>query len=146
MQTLEIAVLAGLLLTSGAAWANEASRSMVMYKDPLCDCCEGHAAHLRQNGFDVQIVPTPDLDAVKQANHVPAELAGCHTVLVDGYVVEGHVPASVVDRLLTERPAVRGISLPGMPAGSPGMSGSKTEPFQIYSFSDRGDLEMYAVD
>ena len=105
---------------------------VTLYKNPECGCCEGHAAYLREHGYAVTVQPT---DA----------LAGCHTTIVGPYVVEGHVPARTIERLLRERPAIRGVSLPGMPAGSPGMSGQKTEPFVIYEIAD-GPPKVYAVE
>jgi hypothetical protein len=117
----------------------------VLYKNPQCDCCEGHAEHLRQNGLDVKSIATHDLALLRQRQSVPMELVGCHMLLIDGYVVEGHVSAAAIKRLLAERPAVKGISLPGMPTGSPGMSGPKTEPFTIYTFGG-GEPRVFAVE
>jgi hypothetical protein len=134
------------LLSPVAGVAEDAKPQMTLYKTPQCDCCEGHAEHLRQSGFDVETIATHDLSLIKQEHDVPAELAGCHTILVDGYVVEGHVSASIIERLLAERPAIKGISLPGMPTGSPGMAGPKTEPFTIYTFGGEGDRQVYAVE
>jgi len=126
----------------------QASRDAVLYKNPQCGCCEDYAAYLRRNGFRVKVVATHDLDAVKSQQHVPEELNGCHTTLVSGYVVEGHVPVSIVERLLRERPPISGISLPGMPQGSPGMTGNKTERFTIYEIDARatGNPRIYAVE
>lgn len=116
-----------------------------LYKNPECGCCEGHAAYLREHGYAVMVQPTHDLSLIKRKYGVPDALAGCHTMIVGPYVVEGHVPARTIERLLRERPAIRGVSLPGMPAGSPGMSGQKTEPFVIYEISD-GPPKVYAVE
>jgi hypothetical protein len=91
------------------------------------------------------VKPTHDLPLLHRQHGVPEPLVGCHTTLVDGYVVEGHVPVRSVLRLLTEKPAIKGISLPGMPAGSPGMFGEKTEPFTIYEIGD-GPTKVYAVE
>ncbi len=115
-----------------------------LYKDPMCDCCESYAAYLQQHGFDVRVVDTHDLSLLKEEHRVPAELAACHTMLVGGYVVEGHVPIGALSRLLAERPPIRGIALPGMPLGSPGMAGPKTEPFVIYQITD-GVPAVYAT-
>src|SRR6266852_1321702 len=97
----------------------------ILYKNPQCTCCEGYAAYLRKNGFEVEVKPTNDLTEISQKAGVPEALQGCHTMFVDGYVVDGHVPVNVIRKLLSERPAIAGITLPGMPAGSPGMTGSK---------------------
>jgi hypothetical protein len=109
-----------------------------LYKNPQCDCCEGYAAYLRQNDFEVDVKPTNDLAEISRKAGVPPELEGCHTMFVDDYVVDGHVPVKVIRRLLSERPAIAGITLPGMPTGSPGMTGRKTGPFKIYAVSKDG--------
>ncbi|OHC82466.1 MAG: hypothetical protein A3G73_05745 [Rhodospirillales bacterium RIFCSPLOWO2_12_FULL_67_15] len=118
---------------------------VALYKNPQCDCCEGYADYLRQNGYKVTVKPTHDLSLINRQHGVPEHLEGCHTTLIGGYVVEGHVPVKSLDRLLTERPAIKGISLPGMPQGSPGMTGRKSEPFTIYELS-RGTPRVYAVE
>ena len=138
-----------LLLTGipGAASATaQKPREAILYKEPQCGCCEAYADYLRANGFDVTVQPTHDLPLLKRQYGVPGALEGCHTMLVDGYVVEGHVPVDTLFRLLTERPDIRGISLPGMPAGSPGMSGEKTAPFTMYEIGDGGPPEVYGVE
>jgi hypothetical protein len=141
--------LAGLasLSTANLAYGGGA-RDATLYKNPQCGCCEYHAAYLRRHGYRVTEIATHDLDRIRRDHGVPEKLYGCHSILVGGYVVEGHVSAGIIDRLLRERPKIRGISLPGMPPGSPGMTGSKTEPFQIYEISltasDRP--RVYAVD
>ena len=123
----------------------EQPREAVLYKEPQCGCCEGYADYLRAHGFEVTVKPTHDLPLLHLQHGVPEPLVGCHTTLVDGYVVEGHVPIGAVLRMLDERPAIKGISLPGMPAGSPGMSGDKTAPFTIYEIGD-GPTKVYAVE
>jgi hypothetical protein len=118
-----------------------------MFKMPECGCCEGHAAHLRENGFDVEIKESADLSQLSAEAGIPAEMEGCHTIFVDGYVVGGHVPAGVIKRMLTERPTITGITLPGMPTGSPGMGGPKTEPFVIYAVTkDGAQPTVYATE
>jgi hypothetical protein len=132
-------IIVALGLTPVAAEQLKAS----LFKQPFCDCCDGHADHLRQNGYDVTVQQSENLSSIKKRYRVPQEFEGCHTTIIGGYIVEGHVPANVIRRLLKERPAVRGISLPGMPDGSPGMTGEKKEPFVIYSFGDDG-AKVYA--
>jgi hypothetical protein len=140
-----LAVIAlAVALGSGPAQA-EQRYAASLYKDPQCGCCESYADYLRENGFEVAVSSTPDLPLIKRQYGVPGELAGCHTTLVEGYVVEGHVPIGPVLRMLTERPAIKGISLPGMPAGSPGMFGEKAGPFTIYEIGD-GPAKVYAVE
>lgn len=121
---------------SAPATAQQSPIPATLYKNPQCECCEAYADYLGQNGYDVTVKPIHDLSLIKQQFGVEEPLEGCHTTLVEGYVVEGHVPVSVLNRLLDERPQIRGISLPGMPTGSPGMSGEKVEPFTIYEISD----------
>jgi hypothetical protein len=141
-----LTVLAALAVTRIAS--AQSSRDATLYKNPLCGCCQDHAAYLRKHGFRVKEIATHDLEGLRQQLRVPEQLYGCHTILVGGYVVEGHVSAPIIDRLLRERPKIRGISLPGMPPGSPGMTGTKTEPFQIYEIGDTAveNPRVYAVD
>jgi hypothetical protein len=110
----------------------------ILYKNPQCTCCEGYATYLRQNGFEVDVKPTNDLAEISQKAGVPEKYQGCHTMFVDGYVVDGHVPVEIVRKLLSERPAIAGITLPGMPSGSPGMTGQKTQTFVIYAVTNDG--------
>ena len=101
--------------------------------------------HLRTNGYLVKVVATEDLAPVKRRHGVPTSLESCHTALVEGYVIEGHVPADLIDRLLRERPKVAGLAVPGMPAGSPGMEASgKPEPYKVWSFDRAGKTAVYA--
>lgn len=134
-----------LLLPLGAGHAGEDQPAATLYKNPQCGCCEGYAEYLRENGFAVTVKPTHDLSLIKRQHGVPERFEGCHTTLIDGYVVEGHVPLKSLNRLLSERPDIKGISLPGMPMGSPGMSGVKIEPFTIYEIGE-GAPKVYAVE
>src|SRR5579859_6329073 len=107
-----IATLIGLALPL-RAFAATAPTHVTLYKNPQCDCCEGYAAYLRQNGFTVEIKPTNDLAEISSKAGVPSELEGCHTAFIEGYVVDGHVPIAAIRKLLSERPAIAGITLPG---------------------------------
>ena len=119
----------------------------VLYKNPQCSCCESYAAYLNQNGFQVEVKSTNDLTEISAKAGVPADLEGCHTMFIEGYVVDGLVPVDVIQRLLKEKPAIAGITLPGMPMGAPGMAGSKTGPFTIYAVSKDGSApKVYAVE
>ncbi|UVV68381.1 DUF411 domain-containing protein [Brucella anthropi] len=113
-----------------------AAPQMTMYKDPYCGCCEGWAEHMKAAGFNVTVKVEETMDTVKAKYGVGANLASCHTAVVDGYVIEGHVPASAVKRLLAERPQATGLTAPGMPMGSPGMEmpGSKAETYDVLLF------------
>jgi hypothetical protein len=110
----------------------------------VSSCCEGYADYLRSNGFDVHIVPTHDLELLDSKYGIAADLRPCHLSLVGGYVVGGHVPIGVVNRLLSEQPQIAGITLPGMPAGTPGMPGEKPGPLRIYEIG-KGPRKVYAV-
>jgi hypothetical protein len=101
---------------------------VVMYKSPSCNCCTDWAEHLRKEGFTVVVHEREDMDAIKAKYDVPEKLASCHTAIVDGYVIEGHVPAADVARLLKEKPQVAGLTAPGMPMKSPGMQDSRLQP------------------
>jgi hypothetical protein len=104
-----------------------------LYKNPSCTCCESYAQYLKKNGFKVTMMATNDLAEISQRAGVPEDLEGCHTMFVGGYVVDGHVPVEVIRKLLAEKPAIAGITLPGMPLGSPGMTGLKLETWTIYA-------------
>lgn len=129
----------------GVAMARAETINATMYKNPQCGCCEQYAKYLRRNGFNVTVKETHNMSLISRQNGVPEKLAGCHTMLVGGYVVEGHVPVGAINKLLAERPNIKGISLPGMPEGSPGMTGQKREPFTIYEFSD-SEAKVFAVE
>lgn len=138
-------VIAMSIAAAASPGAAQERPQATLYKNPDCGCCEGYATYLRHNGFDVKTVATHDLSLIKKQYRVPEKLEGCHTMMIGEYVIEGHVPVGPVRRLLSERPRVRGISLPGMPDGSPGMTGRKTEPFVIYAFAD-GETRVFAQE
>ena len=119
---------------------------ITIYKDPQCGCCQAYADHLAENGFGVTVKPTHDLVAMSRDAGIPDDLQGCHLGYIDGYVVSGHVPVNTVRRLLAERPRIKGVTLPGMPMGSPGMNGEKTEPFTIYEIGPGAMPTVYAVE
>lgn len=104
-----------------------AEREVTMWKSSTCGCCEGWAEHMRQSGYKVKSIDVDDIDQIKRVHGIPGPMQSCHTARVDGYLLEGHVPAEAVDRLLKDKPKVRGIASPGMPMGSPGMGGPKEE-------------------
>jgi hypothetical protein len=125
--------------------AQASAQEVTLYKNPQCGCCEGYAKYLRENGFKVTVKPTHELVAMSREAGLPDDFQGCHLSLIDGYFVSGHVPVATVNKLLTEQPPIKGITLPGMPQGSPGMSGVKREPFTTYSIGF-GKPKVYAVD
>ena len=119
--------------------------AVTLYKNPECGCCEGYADYLRQHGFAVVSKATNELAEISRKAGVPSELQGCHTSFIGDYVVEGHVPVEAITRLLAERPAIKGIVLPGMPEGSPGMSGKKAGPLTIYAIDGDGKSAVFLV-
>lgn len=123
-----------------------ASRGQVtLYKNPQCDCCEGYAAYLDHDGFEVKVIPTNDLTVMGEKYGISDSLQPCHISLIGGYVVGGHIPMEVIDRLLSEKPQIIGITLPGMPEGTPGMPGKKPGPLQIYEFVEGQQSKIYAI-
>ena len=119
------------------ARAQPAPPLLVVYKSPACGCCGGWESHMRSSGFRVDSRPLEDVAARKRALGVPEALASCHTATVGGYVVEGHVPAADVKRLLRERPPALGVAVPGMPVGAPGMEQGAPQPYVTLAFDAR---------
>lgn len=138
-------LLASLLLVTGAAHAAD-TLTVDVYRDPNCGCCKAWVKHLSEHGFQVNEHVTADMPAVKQRLGVPAELASCHTGVVDGRYIEGHVPAGDVHRL-AKMPDAAGAAVPGMPIGSPGMEmGSRQDPYSVvvvHKNGDRHELSRY---
>ncbi|HEX2781867.1 MAG TPA: DUF411 domain-containing protein [Gemmatimonadaceae bacterium] len=130
--------------TSTTPGAVAADSVLVVYKTPTCGCCKGWVEHMQKAGFAVEVHDMPDLSAVKREAGVPDELQTCHTARIGGYVIEGHVPATDVRRLLAERPAVAGIGTPGMPMGSPGMEGAYRDRYDVVTFGGSGKSTVFA--
>jgi hypothetical protein len=137
----------GFLITASAlalaAPVRAAPVTVTLYKNPECDCCEGYADYLRQHGFSVTVKPTNELSEISRTAGIPADLEGCHTGFIGDYVVGGHVPVEAIEKLLGERPPIKGITLPGMPEGSPGMNGKKSGPFTIYAIAKDGQSAVF---
>lgn len=127
------------------ALAAPARPKMTTYRSPTCGCCGKWVDAARAAGFDVTVVPTADMQQVKAKAGVPDALLSCHTSTIGGYVVEGHVPLDAVRKLLREKPRVRGIAVPGMPLGSPGMEvhGAGSEPFDVVAFAADGTVRTF---
>lgn len=124
----------------------QAAQIIDVYKTPTCGCCHDWVAHLEQNGFTVKVHDVKDTAPFRARFGVPKELASCHTGFIDGYAIEGHVPASEIKRLLAERPkAARGLSVPGMPVGTPGMEveGTRRDAHDVILFSEDGSRKVY---
>lgn len=117
---------------------------LTVLKSPYCGCCAKWIEHVQQHGFTVKVVDTEDMAAVKKRLGVPERLASCHTTMVDGYFVEGHVPAADIKRLLTQKPKASGIAVPGMPAGSPGMEAAGKEPYATILVRQDGTMGVFA--
>ncbi len=116
-----------------------------VYKSATCGCCIRWISHLQEHGFTVTATDVGDMSKVKVENDVPPRLYSCHTALVDGYVIEGHVPAPDIMLLLAERSEVSGLAVPGMPIGSPGMEGPNPESYKVMSFDDAGTVREFAT-
>jgi hypothetical protein len=128
------------------AFAAAEPMRVTLYKNPQCDCCEGYADYLRQNGFAVDVVPTNDLITMARDRGVPEALDGCHISMIEGYVVIGHVPIDAVRKLLAQRPEIIGISIAGMPTGLPGMPGPRPAPIAIYEIAaGGGELKVFMM-
>jgi len=137
-----LAVAAGLYAATASQPA--AAAEIAVYKSPWCGCCEQWIGHMRSQGHAVTSRNLEDLDAIKKMARVPEDLQSCHTAFVAGYVLEGHVPAEDVARLLAERPKAQGLAVPGMPGGSAGMEGAAAEPFDVMLFQSDGGARVFS--
>lgn len=133
---------ASVLVKHAIAGARAEEAVLTVHKDPNCGCCTGWVRHLRDAGFTVRVEETAALDEVRSRLGIPPDLVACHTAEVAGYLVEGHVPAAAVRRLLVERPAARGLAAPGMPVGAPGMEGGKPQPYAVMLFDADGSRQF----
>lgn len=126
--------------------ANAQLPRAVVHKSATCGCCEAWVEHLRKAGFEVTVQNTTELNAVKQRAGVPAHMASCHTAEIDGYFVEGHVPVKDIERLLAQRPQAKGLAVPGMPIGSPGMEApsGEVESYEVLLIDEKGDSRVFS--
>lgn len=137
------AIPAVLALTTAFA-SDGLVKDIVVYKNPECGCCTKWVKYLQDNNYNVTIEHTRDVLALKKRLGVPEKLAACHTAVIDGYVVEGHITHRDIKRLLLFRPEVKGIAVPGMPIGTPGMeSGSTVQSYNVMSFDEQGTVEVF---
>lgn len=118
---------------------------VTVYKDSSCGCCKKWVAYMEQSGYTVTAHDDSDMDALKDHYGVPSGVRSCHTALVGGYVIEGHVPAGDVDKLLKEQPKVAGLAVPGMVTGSPGMEGGAAKPYTVVAFQKTGTTTVFAT-
>lgn len=123
-----------------------AGTPVTLYKSPTCGCCEDYVSYLRQNGFEVKAIDQGDMSGIKKRYGV-TRAASCHTALIGGYVVEGHVPVAAIRKLLKQKPAIPGISVPGMPTNSPGMGEMKKGTLTVYRIPKAGEpLQVFSVE
>jgi hypothetical protein len=145
-----LVMVLGIALASGSMAAQSTRAAgkkphLVVYKSPTCGCCAKWVDHVTAAGFTSEVTNLPELSLIKAKHGVPTQLASCHTSLVGGYVIEGHVPAADIRRLLRERPAIVGLAAPGMPAGSPGMDVPGSPPYQVLTFDKQGRTTVFAT-
>ncbi len=119
--------------------------TITVYKDPNCGCCKHWIAYLAKHGYTVVAKDTPDMTEIKHSLGVPDALTACHTAVVNGYLIEGHVSAEDIDRLLAQKPTIAGIAVPGMPMSSPGMDGPRTQGYNVLSFDKTGKTKVFAT-
>lgn len=137
--------LTAALAFSGNLFAGDSDETIQVYKSPTCGCCNDWIDHLKDNGFQVDITDTNDMTSIKMDAGLKPELASCHTAFVGGYVIEGHVPASDIQRLLQEAPQAHGLAVPGMPIGSPGMEmGDRKDNYQVLLFNENGQTRVFS--
>jgi hypothetical protein len=117
---------------------------LTVYKDPSCGCCKDWVKHMQSNGFTATAIDNPDMDAIKDHYGVPSGVRSCHTAIVGNYVIEGHVPAADVDRMLKEQPKATGLAVPGMVTGSPGMEGLMSKAYVVVAFQKTGATTPFA--
>ena len=142
-----LAIVAAITAASAPATRDSSSAvvEVTVFKSPTCGCCKEWVEHLRSHAFTVVSKDTSDVGSVKRTAGVPSGLYSCHTAFVNGYVVEGHVPAADIQRMLKERPKIAGIAVAGMPAGSPGMEvGSRKDPYSVMAFRRDGSTTVFA--
>ncbi|HEY9118860.1 MAG TPA: DUF411 domain-containing protein [Marinobacter sp.] len=130
---------------NGQLQAEEGLKDIHVYKSPTCGCCTDWVDHLEDNGFKVEVTETNDMNPIKIDAGLTPALASCHTAFVGDYVIEGHVPANDIHRLIAEAPKAKGLSVPGMPAGSPGMEvGSRKDHYQVLMFNESGQTRVFS--
>jgi hypothetical protein len=139
-------VMAGVIGSIAAGAQRTAAPVLEVFKTPTCGCCGLWVEHLRAEGFTVRVTDLPDLSSIKTTSKIPAHLQSCHTGKIGDYVIEGHVPAGDIRKLLDERPAVAGIAVPGMPIGSPGMevAGVPSQRYDVVAFDAEGKSRVFA--
>lgn len=138
-----LGAIATLILLAVSSPSQSSGPLVTVFKTPTCACCGKWVEHLRANGFTVKVQEVNDTADYERQNHVPRSMVSCHTALVNGYTIEGHVPASDIKRLLSERPKAVGLAVPGMPVGSPWMEASRSEAYSVFLFDESGHAAIY---
>jgi hypothetical protein len=139
-----------MLLFLNACSANKSGQEMteigIVYKSPACGCCGDWLVYMEEHRYTFQVENVQNLSPIKEQYHIPAKLQSCHTALVEGYIIEGHVPVAEVERLLSEKPDIAGIAVAGMPIGAPGMAveGAAPQPFDVVAFDLEGNMFVFA--
>lgn len=133
----------GLIYFFQSTNTNANDSEIVVYQSKSCGCCKKWVSHLKNNGFNVRSEFMDDVTDVKLKMNLPLKLASCHTAVVNGYIVEGHVPANAIKKLISEKPSIKGIAVPGMPMGSPGMEGGYSEAYDVIAFGSDGDENVF---
>ena len=137
-------LMAIFIVTVTAIHAEQKSLEITVYKSPTCGCCNAWIAHLEKNGFKVTAQNRNDMPMIKGAIGVNSQFQSCHTAVVDGYFIEGHVSANDIKRLLRDKPNAAGLSVPGMPMGSPGMEGPRKDPYTVLLINKDGSTKEYS--
>ncbi len=139
-----LSALTAVAVEPGSTDRKSSAWQVTVYRSPSCGCCGAWIEHMKKNGFEVVEHQTGDMDTVKDRYGVPLKLRSCHTAVVDGYIIEGHLPATEIRRLLWERPQVKGLVVPGMSSGSPGMEmGGRKDAYSVLKFTEDGKTEVY---
>ncbi|UKO96218.1 DUF411 domain-containing protein [Nostoc sp. UHCC 0870] len=135
---------------AASIWDNKTTsdlqmREVTVYRSPACTCCGSWIKHIQKQGFKIQAdIKTDEMEAIKQKYNLPPNLASCHTAIIDGYVMEGHIPADDIKLFLQQQPQLAGLAVPGMVIGTPGMeSGNKKEPFTVMAFNQKGEVQVF---
>ena len=143
----KLAMIIGLMISLLPSMSWAVGEKVTLYKNPQCTCCEIYAQYLRDNGFDVTVVPTNDLTTLFEEHGIPTDMQPCHLSMIGTVAIGGHVPVDIVKRYLAEKPSTKAITLPGMPAGGPGMmAGVKSGPYTIYAINNDGSSFVYAAE
>ncbi len=145
MRILITTILSALIILPAYSEKTTAIQTITVYKSPSCSCCDRWITHLEKNGFKIVAKNVEDVTPYKIKGGLTPKLASCHTAFVGGYTIEGHVPAADIKRLLKEKPAIRGLSVPAMPIGTPGMEmGNRKDPYNVISFDKDGKTKIFS--